>query len=513
MPVLVAAWVAAGLAPFWEDWDQPLPAALDLLVGVAFLVLAGAARRPAPGASWLSVAVALTWWCGTVAPAATFWHRTVLGQLLLTFPLAWVASRRVQVAVVIGYGAVLVPVVWETPVVAFGLAAALLAVVVLEVHGATGRSRQLRTSALRATVLFSGAIMLGAAAHAALGPPAALPLLVTYDTALVTVAVVLALGLRRRDVAAVSDLMVELGARPDRDLASGLGRLLGDPGLVVGYWDADARAYARPDGSAVDVAGSRRSATYVATGDRPFLVLLHAPGVFDDPGLLDVVTQAATLTTENARLRTDAERSLEDVAASRRRLVLAESEELHRLGALLDEAVIVPLADVDTEIALRAVGLPEPTRDVLSDVRARIGHATTRLRRASGGLQPVELQDGLASGLRAIAERSTLPVELRVAGVDVSPAVGQALYYVCAEAVNNAMRHSGATSVRIDVEHHDGDVRMLVADDGRGGAVAVRGHGIAGLADRVEALGGTLRMESPTDGGTRVSVEVPRLTD
>jgi signal transduction histidine kinase len=119
-------------------------------------------------------------------------------------------------------------------------------------------------------------------------------------------------------------------------------------------------------------------------------------------------------------------------------------------------------------------------------------------------------EGGLAPALKALARRSAIPVELDVQcerrlmdGVEV------AAYYTVSEALTNAAKHSDASRVVITVRDADGTLRLSIRDDGAGGADPGRGSGLIGLRDRVEALGGTIVVESPAGAGTRLDVEIP----
>ena len=132
------------------------------------------------------------------------------------------------------------------------------------------------------------------------------------------------------------------------------------------------------------------------------------------------------------------------------------------------------------------------------------------LHQLAEGLHPAELDDGLDAALTALAERSPVPVDLdvRVDGLQ-SNDVTAAAYYVCAEALANVAKHAGATFVHVQVERRRGELTVVVVDDGAGGAEPAKGSGLRGLTDRVEALGGTLTVRSPTGAGTRLTAELP----
>ena len=139
--------------------------------------------------------------------------------------------------------------------------------------------------------------------------------------------------------------------------------------------------------------------------------------------------------------------------------------------------------------------------------------ANDELRELARGIHPAALSEGgLASALKAIAHRSPIPVALDLRTDDrLSERVEVTAYYVVSEALANAAKHSEASSVNVDLDTIDGEVRLSISDDGVGGADSADGSGIIGLKDRVEAAGGTLTVESPPGEGTRLIVELPMV--
>jgi signal transduction histidine kinase len=116
---------------------------------------------------------------------------------------------------------------------------------------------------------------------------------------------------------------------------------------------------------------------------------------------------------------------------------------------------------------------------------------------------------GLGAAVEALATRSTVPVDVETTDEPLPRAVEAAAYYVIAESLANVGKYADASEVTVRVSHDNGCARIEVADDGVGGADAADGSGLRGLADRVAALEGTLTVDSPPGGGTRVSAEIP----
>jgi len=167
------------------------------------------------------------------------------------------------------------------------------------------------------------------------------------------------------------------------------------------------------------------------------------------------------------------------------------------LDALAAEALApVELAELKHEMSRIASGLAEVSKE---------------LQEISRGIHPAILsQGGLAAALRALARRSAVPVALH-AQIDgpLPDEVEVAAYYVAAEALTNAAKHARASVVQMDVTTDDGTLTLMVRDDGVGGADPGRGSGLVGLHDRVEALGGTIKIDCSAGSGTCIVVTLP----
>jgi signal transduction histidine kinase len=236
-------------------------------------------------------------------------------------------------------------------------------------------------------------------------------------------------------------------------------------------------------------------------------VLLHDAAVLDDPGLSDALARAARLAAANARLQADVQVQVDELGESRRRLVHAGDEERRRLERRLHETVERRLAELAGTLEHARAGT---TAAGLRDVREQLDRTLDELRDLATGLHPGGIEHGgLSAALVALAERSPLPVDLRVTHVRADEEVERATWFVCSEALANMIKHSRATSVAISVGERAGRLLVEVTDNGVGGADLGGGSGLAGLADRAEALGGTLALDSPLGGGTRVTVELP----
>ncbi|MEV6144687.1 sensor domain-containing protein [Streptomyces sp. NPDC051992] len=155
---------------------------------------------------------------------------------------------------------------------------------------------------------------------------------------------------------------------------------------------------------------------------------------------------------------------------------------------------------------------PELVRAALADAVVQTQEALEELRALSRGIAPPVLTDrGLREALSALAARCVVPVELDAGPLSggLDAAVETAAYFVVAEALTNVAKHSHAGRCTVGMRHTEEVLRIWVTDDGVGGAALAKGHGLQGLADRVHAVGGRLRVESPGGGPTTVGAELP----
>lgn len=155
---------------------------------------------------------------------------------------------------------------------------------------------------------------------------------------------------------------------------------------------------------------------------------------------------------------------------------------------------------------------PAAAREALADAIVQTQEALDELRALSRGIAPPILVDrGLRAALTALAARCTIPARLDADPLDdrLDAAVETAAYFVIAEALTNAAKHSNADRCAIGLRHGGGALRVWVTDDGVGGAALAKGHGLRGLDDRVHAIGGRLKLRSPRGGPTTIMAELP----
>jgi signal transduction histidine kinase len=239
-------------------------------------------------------------------------------------------------------------------------------------------------------------------------------------------------------------------------------------------------------------------------------VLIHDPAVLADPGLIQAVASAARLGATNARLQADVRARQAEIRASRERIVEAGDDERRRLQRRLHEGPERRLERIAKLLsrAMDATGIDGGGS--IAKAEDQLIKTRDELRRLALGLHPGGLsQRSLAEALASLVADASLAAELDVAADGVPPTIAACVYFVCAEAIANASKHASAELVRIRVVVREERVTATIDDDGVGGADPARGTGLAGLRDRVEALGGTLSVEATEGRGTHLAAVIP----
>ena len=318
----------------------------------------------------------------------------------------------------------------------------------------------------------------------------------------------------RLDRSAVADFVVELERGvPVGELSTAIGRPLGDPSVRLAFRRADSDDFVDPDGLPVDVPERGDAVTFL--DDEHTIALLHDEALADEPELLHAVGAAARMALENERLRAEIRAQLEEVRASRQRIVEAGDAERRRVERNLHDGAQQRLLSLSLALRLTLERMgPDADPALRAELDEAAGEAATavdELRELGRGIHPAVLTgSGLAAALEALADRSPLPVEVEIASDGRLPEpVEVTAYFVVSEALANCQRHANATAVRVSAGRSGDRLVVTVADDGVGGADAGSGSGLTGLQDRVAALGGRLTVTSPPGGGTTVTAEIP----
>ena len=228
----------------------------------------------------------------------------------------------------------------------------------------------------------------------------------------------------------------------------------------------------------------------------------------------DLAGQAG-LVLKNAGLNRELLARLDDLRASRQRLVTAQDEERRRIERDLHDGAQQHLVALKVKVGL-AEKLAEPeskTRPILAQLKHDADEAIDNLRELARGIYPPLLaSDGLGAALQSHARRLTVPVELDVANLQRQPReVEGAIYFCCLEALQNVAKYAEASSVKLRVWMHDSTLAFEVKDDGKGfdPATTVRSSGLQNMRDRLEALGGSLFVRSAPARGTTVEGRLP----
>jgi signal transduction histidine kinase len=514
---VVVLGVGFGLAAELSSYGS-LPVALriaDFAAGCALVVcggIAAALRRDSRVGALLSVS-GFAWFVGNLATPLTYLSRGPLVHVLLAYPTGRLRGRLVAATVVAAYIDGLVLPVAENAVVTVALAALVVTASGRAYAHSAGPSRRPRAVALAGAGAF--AIVLAAQTVARLQTAAGgHALLWAYDIVVAAIAVGFLVDLvgGRWAEAVVTGLVVELGAAADvSSLRDQVKRALGDPSAVIAYRIEPTGGFVDDDGHPipVPVGDPTRVLTPIEQRGKPIAVLVTDAEAVADRGLLSSVAAAAGLAVANARMEAEARARALELKDSRRRLVEAADAERRRLGRELREGAEVRLNRAAATIAglSEAGGGDDATLKALSSdlAEARVEMETFAL-----GVHPVALTDGgLTQALRLLAERSPIPVEVHGLLSHCPEAVEAALYFVCSEGLANATKHARAARITIDLRDEDREAVVVIADDGIGGADAVRGSGLRGLRDRVQALEGVLELDSPPGGGTRLRAAIP----
>lgn len=330
------------------------------------------------------------------------------------------------------------------------------------------------------------------------------------------VAIAFLVGLVRGRLArqSVADLVLELETGEGRPaLRDTVARALRDPSVEL--------LYPGPAGAYLDATGSERQLpkdpdrgmTRIEAGGRTLAVLVHDPAIQEQPELTRSVIAAVRLAIENERLAAEVRAQLDEVRASRARIVSAGDAERRRIERDLHDGAQQRLVTLALRLQMaRAAAQPESPEAaaMLEAGTSELEAAIRELRELARGLNPSALEtDGLRGAIAALAERTPIPVAVNVTDERFHVDVETGAYFVVAEALTNVVRYARATGAAVEVAASNGVVRVQISDDGVGGADPGAGTGLRGLHDRVAALGGTFTVESPAGGGTAVRAELP----
>jgi signal transduction histidine kinase len=549
--VVFGLYAEHGRQQMGRTWDLAL---LDVTAGFVF-VGAGAAVyawRPTNRCWWLLVAAGGSWFLGTLAGVGdvdlstfgfvtTSWHYFFLAHLLLAFPTGRLASRR-DVVLLAAFAAVLtgkslVRLLLFVPPDGTGcgcvgnrvtgyadprwfdleeslfpwVISALFAVVVARVVVRWARSSGPGRRILMPVLAMAVAVAAQIGYAQVIRQELAWAVLRSQDLFVLVVVVrsvaaySVVVGLRRTGPAraAVASVVGELEADPSR-LAGALRRALEDPSLeLVPVVDG-----------ALPEPGPGRAVTVVRSDEGAVAALVHDEALLQDPGLISAVTAAIRLTTDNERLRHELHQRLEDLEASRVRIIEAGDAERRRIERDLHDGTQQRLISIALQLRLALNRDPGegPLDDAVRTAVDELAGVVQEVRDLARGIHPAILtESGLAAAVESLVDRSPLEI-----GADLeirrepSAAIASAAYFCVSEALTNIAKHAHSQHVVLSARTDAGSLTITVTDDGVGGADAGdHGTGLSGMRDRVAAAGGSMTVGSPAGGGTTIHVVLP----
>ena len=337
------------------------------------------------------------------------------------------------------------------------------------------------------------------------------PLVLLTGPAVFVVSTLLARSARGAVGTAIVDL--EPGSSPGQ-LRDALALAIGDSTLQLAFRLSAGAGYADTRGQhcdLADLAPGRAVTPLTGTGDA---VLIHDKALEHEPQLVRLTASAASLALEHARLQAEVEAQLEQVRASRARIVEAGDAERRRLERDLHDGAQQRLVTLSLALAMardRAAEADPALGSLIESASKEARAAINELRELARGIHPAVLtQTGLAGAVQALAERSPMPITITEVPQQRFPAAIEATAnFVVSEALANVAKHSRASAACVTIRTRANSLMVSVSDDGSGGARPDGGSGLRGLSDRVAAVGGRLHIDSPPGAGTRLEADIP----
>ena len=276
----------------------------------------------------------------------------------------------------------------------------------------------------------------------------------------------------------------------------------------AGFVDGAGRPFELP------ASGAGRGVMQLTRDGETLAILVHDPAIEEEnPGLVRAIAGAARLALDNERLAAEVRAQLEEVRASRARIAEAADEERRKVERDLHDGAQQRLVALTMRLEQARSTAADSSR-LIDDTTAELRAAIEEVRDLARGMHPPILTEaGLAAAVDSLAERLPLPVDVRLPDARFPLQIEAAAYFVISEALTNVGRYAAARAASVggSIDRRPPGRRFVVTidDDGHGGADPARGSGLRGLADRVAAVGGTLSVESPAGGGTRIRAEFP----
>jgi signal transduction histidine kinase len=342
-------------------------------------------------------------------------------------------------------------------------------------------------------------------------------LMSVLNAALLTVPAALLWSVLRSRLArgGLPDLFRELGTLRGPGLELGLAKALGDPELVLAYRVPHERAYIDGRGQPVELPepGGDRTVARLEREGHGLGMLVYDASLDEDPELVEAVAATAAVALDDARLQAESEDRLAELRVSRERLIAASDAERRRLERNLHDGAQQRLVSVALQLRMIQSRLrtdPDLAEELLTKANEELSQSLQELRELARGIHPAVLNHGLEAALTSLAARATIPTTVRFdSTVRLPERVELAAYFVACEALANVGKYAQASTASVQVSRRNGKAVVEISDDGVGGADESAGTGLQGLADRVAALEGSLRILSPPGVGTVVTAELP----
>ena len=574
---LLAAAVAFALVAQWvrieAGWSVQWVVS-DLVPGLAFLVVGVVAwrRRPGNRIGPLLFATGLSWFVGTygatieptvgrLAYAFQGYYDAFLAWLVLAYPSGRLTSRGARIAVglfftTLGVRTIARLATFQVPgsydlanpaevdryigdtrlrenldlgfaILITGIAILVLALIVHRWRATSGAGRRVVVPILIGGLAVAGGIvaelLTGFVRPASFEARILLVDLGDYITSatglLVPLGFLYGIARTRRARSGVADLVVQLGdpgrAPPLREV---LARALRDPSLVLaypvpgsdGFVDAEGRPVIMPARDGMD-----RAVTRIESNGETIAALVHDAALAEEQALVTSVAAAARMALDNERLQAEVRAQLEEVRASRARIVSAGDEQRRRIERDLHDGAQQRLVTLALALQLargQAGAAGTELASLLERACQELESALGELRELARGVHPSLLAEaGLGAAIEALAERAPVPVEVSVSLPPgrPRPEVEATAYFIVSESLANMAKHAAASRATVVLTGDERTLEVEIRDDGVGGADPRQGSGLVGLADRVAAIGGRLDVSSPPGGGTSIRAVLP----
>jgi signal transduction histidine kinase len=302
------------------------------------------------------------------------------------------------------------------------------------------------------------------------------------------------------------------GERPA--LTAALAGTLGDPSLEVWFWVPERGAFVDVQGAPItdQTPPWPRGVEVVELNERRIGAFVYDAHLIGEPELVRTAGQVVAIALDRERLTAELRSSRRALQLSRERIVDAADAERRRIAQDLHDSLQMQLVllALEAQQLANAEAAASSVSERATRLRKGIDAAASELRQIVHEVMPAALVErGLSAAVDDLADRMPIPTTLTIDPRPLPTAVESTAYFVVSEALTNAVKHSGATGIAVDIQHEPGRLLVDINDDGIGGAATNGGSGLRGMADRVDVLDGRLTVKSPPGGGTHIHVEVP----